>query len=274
MFAEEADSATGALTAVPPLRTLYRDRLLVLAALDAASTVENEPVLPFTVVGEHLSDLADAALAAALRVVTASVCGDKPSPVLTIIAMGKCGARELNYVSDVDVVLVGEALPGGDDEAALRTATQLVRAVVRVCGQVAWPVDAGPAGSVGRDGAAPVLLRRRGRPAGRHRRPGRRHRPGARRGHHGDRRGLGVGEVDAAPVLQPARRADVGHGPVPRRRRGRPRPAGPPSAGRDGVPGAGGVPGLGRRQPADRATRPRRRGGARRARPDNDCISR
>ena len=44
---------------------LYRDRLLVLAALDLAPTVENEPVLPFTTVGEHLADLADAALAAA-----------------------------------------------------------------------------------------------------------------------------------------------------------------------------------------------------------------
>lgn len=106
MFAEEADKAAGAAAAVPPLRTLYRDRLLVLAALDVASTVENEMVLPFTVVGEHLSDLADAALASALRVVTASVCGDDPPPALTVIAMGKCGARELNYVSDVDVIFV------------------------------------------------------------------------------------------------------------------------------------------------------------------------
>ena len=50
------------------LCTLYRDQLLVLAALDLAATVEDEPVLPFTVVAAHLSDLADAALAAALRV--------------------------------------------------------------------------------------------------------------------------------------------------------------------------------------------------------------
>ena len=56
-------------------RRLYRDRLLVLAALDLAPTVENEPVLPFTTVGDHLSDLADAALAAALTVATSTVCG-------------------------------------------------------------------------------------------------------------------------------------------------------------------------------------------------------
>ena len=58
------------------LRTLYRDRLLVLAALDLAPTVENEPVLPFTAVGAHLSDIADAALAAALSVAEVTVCGD------------------------------------------------------------------------------------------------------------------------------------------------------------------------------------------------------
>ena len=33
------------------LRALYRDQLLVLAALDLAATVEDEPVLPFAVVG-------------------------------------------------------------------------------------------------------------------------------------------------------------------------------------------------------------------------------
>ena len=36
-------------------------------------TVENEPVLPFTTVGAHLSDLADAALGAALTVATSGV---------------------------------------------------------------------------------------------------------------------------------------------------------------------------------------------------------
>ncbi len=91
------------------MRKLYRDRLLVLAALDLASTVENEPVLAFTTVGEHLSDLADAALGAALTVATRSVCGDGGEcPRIAVIAMGKCGARELNYVSDVDVIFVAD----------------------------------------------------------------------------------------------------------------------------------------------------------------------
>ena len=67
-FLDLAEKATDATDALQPLQSLYRDRLLVLAGLDLASIVENEPVLPFATVGEHLSDLADAALGAALVV--------------------------------------------------------------------------------------------------------------------------------------------------------------------------------------------------------------
>lgn len=140
MFAEQADATTGSThAAVPPLRTLYRDRILVLAALDVASTVENEPVLPFTVVGEHLSDLADAALAGALRVVTASVCGDKPPPALTVVAMGKCGARELNYVSDVDVIFVAD----DGSHSSLALATRIAGEMMRLASDAFFEVDAG-----------------------------------------------------------------------------------------------------------------------------------
>ena len=124
-------------TALQPLRTMYRDRLLVLAALDLASTVENEPVLPFTAVGEHLSDLADAALAAALAVATRVVCGDGKVPRLAVIAMGKCGARELNYVSDVDVIFVAE-----DSEDNLALATRLAGEMMRFAGDAFFEVDA------------------------------------------------------------------------------------------------------------------------------------
>ncbi len=108
-FADAFESTTGTGDVMPVLRTLYRDRLLVLAGLDLAPVVENEPVLPFIEIGRHLSDMADAALAVALRVATRSVCGgDSEPPRLAVIAMGKCGARELNYVSDVDVIFVAE----------------------------------------------------------------------------------------------------------------------------------------------------------------------
>jgi glutamate-ammonia-ligase adenylyltransferase len=136
-FAEIADSVEigrDTVPAVAPLRTLYRDRLLVLAALDLAPVVENEPVLPFPTVGEHLSDLADAALGAALTVATRSVCGDDEPPRIAVIAMGKCGARELNYVSDVDVIFVADP--------ADATATRLAGEMMRFAGDAFFEVDA------------------------------------------------------------------------------------------------------------------------------------
>jgi [glutamine synthetase] adenylyltransferase / [glutamine synthetase]-adenylyl-L-tyrosine phosphorylase len=123
MFAELAETSSDPAV----LRVLYRDRLLVLAGQDLAPTVENEPVLRFPTVGAHLSDLADAALGAALIVATRTVCQgpkeDLPPPRLAVIAMGKCGARELNYVSDVDVIFVGEKA----DAVATRVAGELMR---------------------------------------------------------------------------------------------------------------------------------------------------
>jgi glutamate-ammonia-ligase adenylyltransferase len=134
-FREQAEKATDTTSALQPLRKLYRDRLLVLAGLDLASTVENEPVLPFVTIGEHLSDLADAALGAALTVATRSVCGDDGEwPRIAVIAMGKCGARELNYVSDVDVVFVAEN--------ADATATRVAGEMMSFAGDTFFEVDA------------------------------------------------------------------------------------------------------------------------------------
>ncbi len=135
-FTECVDEAlAGPGSALQRLRTLYRDRLLVLAALDLAATVEDEPVLPFTLVAAQLSDLADAALAAALRVAEVSVCGERTPPRLAIIAMGKCGARELNYVSDVDVIFVAEHA----DALSARVAGEMMR----VASAAFFQVDAG-----------------------------------------------------------------------------------------------------------------------------------
>lgn len=122
-FDAAAENSTDA-TAGQALRLMYRDRLLVLAALDLAPTVENEPVIPFPTVGEHLANLADAALGAALIIATRMVCADDtPPPRLAVIAMGKSGARELNYVSDVDVIFVAE----NADTIAIRVAGEMMR---------------------------------------------------------------------------------------------------------------------------------------------------
>lgn len=118
-----AENGTTPTDIVPALRKVYRDQLMILAALDLAPTVENEAVLQFPAVGAHLSDLADAALAAALDVAVANVCKDGAPPRIAVIAMGKCGARELNYVSDVDVIFVGE----NAEPVTMRVAGEMMR---------------------------------------------------------------------------------------------------------------------------------------------------
>jgi len=131
------------------LRIAYRRRLLQLAALDLTGARSLDEVMA------GLSDLTTAALAAALAVARAELPPELPPARLAVIAMGKCGARELNYASDVDVIFVagppadcGEASSGtaGGDVAAVRSATALASAVIRVCSQstaegALFPVD-------------------------------------------------------------------------------------------------------------------------------------
>ncbi|MFD0841277.1 bifunctional [glutamine synthetase] adenylyltransferase/[glutamine synthetase]-adenylyl-L-tyrosine phosphorylase [Williamsia serinedens] len=130
--------------AVVALRTAYRDLLLQMAARDVAPAVEDEPVVWFPEVGRYLADLADAALTAALAVAVGTVCGeDDVSVRLAVIAMGKCGARELNYVSDVDVVFVAEPADG--------TSARIAGEMMRVGSLAFFEVDAAlrPEGKAG-----------------------------------------------------------------------------------------------------------------------------
>ena len=127
-----AATVTGA-EAVTVLRTAYRDELMALAAADLAAVGEPElPVLDVEVVAAQLADLAAAALRAALAVAVAEST-DEPGR-LAVIAMGKCGGCELNYVSDVDVVFVAER--------ADQSTTKLASRLVRVAGEACFAVDA------------------------------------------------------------------------------------------------------------------------------------
>ncbi|MCW2620810.1 MAG: (Glutamate--ammonia-ligase) adenylyltransferase [Frankiales bacterium] len=130
---------------VAALRAAYRGCLLGLAARDVTGTVLVQDV------AAELADLAAATLTAGLAIARAELPADAEPCRLAVVGMGKCGGRELNYVSDVDVVFVAEPLEGGDPGRAMRTATQLAAGMMRVCAQVAWPVDAAlrPEGSAG-----------------------------------------------------------------------------------------------------------------------------
>ncbi len=123
--------------AVTALRAAYRRELLAIAGRDLAGDLDLQ------VVTELLADLAGHTLQAALAVAAAGLAPDAVPARLAIIAMGKTGSRELNYISDVDVVFVGEpADADADVDAALATATRLAGDTMKLCREVAWEVDA------------------------------------------------------------------------------------------------------------------------------------
>ncbi|KAA1416872.1 bifunctional [glutamine synthetase] adenylyltransferase/[glutamine synthetase]-adenylyl-L-tyrosine phosphorylase [Nocardioides humilatus] len=136
--------------ATDALRVTYRRLLLPLAARDLAHGLSVDDT------AAELADLAAGTLDAALAVARAHL-GDEAATVrLSVIAMGKCGGHELNYVSDVDVIFVHDAVDGTDDVAAARTAAKLASHLMHVCSvQTAegtiWPVDAAlrPEGKAG-----------------------------------------------------------------------------------------------------------------------------
>ncbi|MER7401081.1 bifunctional [glutamine synthetase] adenylyltransferase/[glutamine synthetase]-adenylyl-L-tyrosine phosphorylase [Streptomyces sp. NPDC000070] len=138
---EEFEAGLAQATDPVSLRVAYRRCLLSIAARDVCGT---------TGVAEsaaELADLATATLRAALRIAGAAAPEDAALCRLAVIAMGKCGGHELNYVSDVDVIFVGEAVEGADETKAIRAATRLASHMMRICSETTvegsiWPVDA------------------------------------------------------------------------------------------------------------------------------------
>src|ERR1700722_11590888 len=131
---------------VAALAAAYRRRLLHLAARDmtGAATVD--------AVAEELADIAAAVLEAALAVARAELPafrdgGPGTSPCrLAVVAMGKCGGRELNYASDVDVIFVAEPVKDEDETPALAAASRLAAGLIGVCARSTpegsiFPVD-------------------------------------------------------------------------------------------------------------------------------------
>src|SRR5690606_33795703 len=102
------------------MRRAYRRRLTRIAATDLTGT---EPLTSMPAVGAALADLAAAALEAALALARAELPGGGAEARLAVIGMGKTGGRELNYVSDVDVIYVVEPAPGGDEDEAIAVGT-------------------------------------------------------------------------------------------------------------------------------------------------------
>ncbi len=141
---------------VAALAAAYRRRLLHLAARDMTAVVSVEEVV------EELADIAAVVLEAALAVARSELPPGSAPCRLAVVAMGKCGARELNYASDVDVIFVAEPVAGpagngpgswagdgggaGDETAALAAASRLAAGRIGVCARSTpegsiFPVD-------------------------------------------------------------------------------------------------------------------------------------
>lgn len=140
------------------LRRAYRRALLRIAARDLTST---DPRKELPEVAGELADLADGTVEAALALARGEV-PEWGTVRLGVVALGKTGANELNYISDVDVLYVGEPATDSagqeacDSASAMQVATKLAGAVARICSAhtaagTIWPIDAAlrPEGKAG-----------------------------------------------------------------------------------------------------------------------------
>ncbi|NLC97660.1 MAG: bifunctional glutamine-synthetase adenylyltransferase/deadenyltransferase, partial [Actinomycetales bacterium] len=115
-------------TSPAELRISYQRFLAVITALDATGEID------FVTVSQLLADIAVATLDAALQIARSNE-PDADSVRLAIMAMGKTGGRELNYISDVDVIFVHDVTEGFDDHKGIQVAARLATAVITMCGE-------------------------------------------------------------------------------------------------------------------------------------------
>lgn len=137
------------------LRVAYHERLLQIAAADVTA---EDPIAIQPQVSACLSDLADSALDVACAIARSGVEGHEQVR-WSVLAMGKTGARELNYISDVDVMHVVGPAEGQDvsEDTLVHLGSRMAREMARACADrtpegALWQVDANlrPEGKIGR----------------------------------------------------------------------------------------------------------------------------
>ena len=134
------------------LRRANHAALVQVAARDLAS---EDPLSIVDDIAVELSHVADAVLECALECARAEVSGSS-SVRIAVVAMGKAGAEELNYISDVDVIYIAEPVEGGEHDEAMRVGAKVCAAMARICSAhtsegTIWPIDAAlrPEGNAG-----------------------------------------------------------------------------------------------------------------------------
>jgi glutamate-ammonia-ligase adenylyltransferase len=137
-------AGTPRVSAYDALRIGYRRQLLEITAIDLTA---DDPAAALPATAAALADLAEAALEAALVIAREAVGDVADLCDFAVIGMGKTGGRELNYVSDVDVIFVAEPREGVAEADAIAAATALATHLMRACSTstgegTLWPVDA------------------------------------------------------------------------------------------------------------------------------------
>lgn len=118
------------------LRVRYRRHLVQLTDWDLGQA---DPIAGLDRVAAALADLAGAAIDASLDVARRTVPDPDGDTRLAVIGMGKAGARELNYLSDVDVIFVAE----GSIDVATKWAMLLMKGINELATEPGlWEVDA------------------------------------------------------------------------------------------------------------------------------------
>ena len=134
-------------TGLAALRINYNQQVSAIATLDVGKLGESSRLMNF--VGEALANLADAVLEGALACARSQVPNHEICN-LGIVAMGKSGGKELNYVSDVDVLFVvasSDPSRSDSDSEVIEVGTKLAKLVMQACSQMTphgaiWQVDA------------------------------------------------------------------------------------------------------------------------------------
>ncbi len=125
-------TSLGFAQAVSALRARYREHVAAIMAADLSSA---DPVEVQPDISRKLSDAADAALEAALAIARGQVTGSSACR-FAIIAMGKLGAQEINYVSDIDLIYVVEPADSSNkqnQDSVLRVGASIAMVLQKVC---------------------------------------------------------------------------------------------------------------------------------------------
>jgi [glutamine synthetase] adenylyltransferase / [glutamine synthetase]-adenylyl-L-tyrosine phosphorylase len=108
------------------IHRFYAEQLLETSAADLAGVADE------LAVGRRLTAAAEAVIGAALGAASAAVAaGGRDLPDLAVIGMGKLGGAELNYASDLDLLVVYR----GDDEASGDAANRVVEEMLALLGR-------------------------------------------------------------------------------------------------------------------------------------------